>query len=398
MAKVAVKRTRVTKKQVVAHRTAKVKDHSPTWDDADSLTAEQFNRRWYSAMSYYRMEFTGKDLKPAVLKWMATIGCTKADIDAFKKTKDWRCSTTMGGIASCLLRGMPSRKEGWNENKDTAEWLRARIVEATQAGKSDFDEDDEKVAKPVVAQPSIQARIKEVSGQMCEEIEDIIDGYIRDPEAFDPKQYKVLNMLKAREVKAAHARYIKAFYKPMLDEHLELASGKADEQLKEGYSNYSKKQVRNFIAFLQDIVSACDMLSQEAKVNRKPRKAKVVPKDKIVAKLKYKKTDEPLKLVSINPADIIGSKELWVYNTKSRKLGKYVANEYMELGVKGTTITGFNENLSICKTLRKPDDKLKEFKAAGKVTLRKFLDDINATDTKMNGRINEEIILLKVAQ
>ena len=139
------------------------------------------------------------------------------------------------------------------------------------------------------------------------------------------------------------------------------------------------------------------MLGQEAKVNRKPRKAKIVPKDKIVAKLKFKKTDEPLKLVSINPADIIGSKELWIFNTKTRKLGKYVANEYMDLGVKGTTITGFNEHTSIQKTIRKPDEKLKEFKAAGKVQLRKFLEDINATDTKMNGRINEETILLKVA-
>ena len=52
---------------------------------------------------------------------------------------------------------------------------------------------------------------------------------------------------------------------------------------------------------------------------------------------------------------------------------------------------------SICKTLRKPEEKLKEFKSAGKVALRKFLEDINATDTKMNGRINEETILLKVA-
>ena len=397
LAKVAVKRTRVTKQQVTAHRTAKVKDHSPSWDDADSLTAEQFSRRWYSAMSYYRMEFNGKDLKPAVLKWMATVGCTKQDIDAFKKTKDWRCSSTMGGLASCFLRGMPTRKEGFNENKDSAEWLRARIVEAIQAGKSDFDDEEEKEKKPVAVQPNIQARIREVAGNMCEELEDIIDSYIRDPEAFDPKQHKVLNILKAREVKAAHARYIKAFYQRTLDEHLELASGKADEQLKEGYSNYSKKQVRNFIVFLQDIVSACDMLGQEAKVNRKPRKAKVVPKDKIVAKMKYKKTDEPLKLVSVNPADIIGSKELWVYNTKSRKLGKYVAAEFNDLGVKGTTITGFSENLSICKTLRKPEEKLKEFKSAGKVQLRKFLDDINATDTKMNGRINEEIILLKVA-
>jgi hypothetical protein len=135
---------------------------------------------------------------------------------------------------------------------------------------------------------------------------------------------------------------------------------------------------------------------QESKINRKPRAKKVVPADKLIAKLKYKKSDEPLKLVSINPADIIGSKELWVYNTKTRKLGKYVASEYQELSVKGASITGFSEMLSIQKTLRKPVDQLKDFKAAGKVQLRKFLDDIKATDTKMNGRINEEIMLLKV--
>ena len=40
--------------------------------------------------------------------------------------------------------------------------------------------------------------------------------------------------------------------------------------------------------------------------------------------------------------------------------------------------------------------KLKEFKNSGKVALRTFLDTVNATDTKMNGRINEDTILLKV--
>jgi hypothetical protein len=77
-------------------------------------------------------------------------------------------------------------------------------------------------------------------------------------------------------------------------------------------------------------------------------------------------------------------------------LGKYVAAEYQELSVKGASVTGFSEMLSVQKTLRKPVDQLKDFKAAGKVQLRKFLDDIKATDTKMNGRINEEIMLLKV--
>jgi hypothetical protein len=232
---------------------------------------------------------------------------------------------------------------------------------------------------------------------MTEEIEDAYQSFSQDPENFDPKAFKILNLLKGKGAKAAHARIIRDYYARDLAELNELASGNADEQLKEGYKHRSRKQIKAFIAFLQEIESACNMLMQEAKVNKKPRKTKAVSKDKLVAKLKYKKTDEPLKLVSVNPADIVGAQELWIYNSKTRKLGKYVAEEFKELGIKGTTITGFSEMKSVQKTLRKPADQLKEFKAAGKVALRKFLEDINAVDTKMNGRINEETILLKVA-
>ena len=330
---------------------------------------------------------------------MTGVGCTKADIDAFKKTKDSRCNVTMGAIASCLLRGMPAVREDFNKGRDTTAWLRNEIVQIIEAGKNDIDEEDAKatdLAKPVVAQPSIQDRLRETAFRMTEEIEDAIEGFQTDPEAFDPKAFKMLNLLKGKEVKAAHARVIKTLYSRDLAELELLASGKGDEQLKEGYSHRTKKQIRNLIAFYQEIMSACDMLAQEAKVNRKPRKTKSVPKDKVVSKLKFMKSFEPLKLVSVSPTDIIGSKELWVYNTKTRKLGRYVAEEYKELGVKGTTITGFSETASVCKTLRKPEDKLKEFKTAGKVQLRKFLDGINATDTRMNGRIGEDTVLLKV--
>lgn len=397
--KAPAKKSRITKKQVIAHRTKAPKDYSPTWDGVETMTADQFLRHWHNAMSYYRLEFTGKDLKPAVIKWMTSVGCTKEDITAFKKTKDGRCNTTMGAIASCLLRGMPAVRADFNDGRDTAAWLRGQITTVIAEGKNDIDEDEAKAleaAKPAVYTPSIQERVKEAAYRMTEELEDAIEGFQKDPENFDPKAFKVLNLLKGKDVKAAHARLIKTLYSKDLAELEELASGQADEQLREGYGHRTKKQIKNLIAFYQEIMSACDMLAQEAKVNRKPRKTKVVPKDKLVAKLKYMKSNEPLKLVSINPTDIIGAKELWVFNTKTRKLGKYIANEYMDLGVKGTTITGFDEFKSVCKTLRKPEDKLKEFKAAGKVQLRKFLDDINATDTKMNGRINEETVLLKV--
>ena len=372
------------------------KDYSPKWDTCEDMNTDQFLRHFHSAMSYYRMEFSGKDLKPAVVKWMTNIGCTKEDIAAYKRTKDNRTNITMGAIASCLLRGMPAVREDFNKGRDTTAWLRNEIVQIVEQGKDDIDEDAVVEVKSTVVQPTIQERVRESAMRMTEEIEDAIESFQTDPENFDPKAFKMLNLLKGKEVKAAHARIIKGFYERDLNELLELASGKADDQLKEGYSHRSRKQVKNMIVFYQEIAMACDMLAQEAKVNRAPRKTKAVSKEKLVAKLKFMKTNEPLKLVSISPVDIIGAGELWIFNTKTRKLGKYVASEFNTLNVKGTTITNFDEFKSVQKTIRKPEDKLKEFKSAGKIALRKFLEDINATDTKMNGRIGEDTILLKV--
>jgi len=382
---------------LAAARATKGRDLSPKWDGHETWDTNQFLRQFHSAMAWYRLESSAKELKPKVIDWMGRQGCTKEDISAFKKTKDNRCGMTMGAVAACLIKGMPAVRTDFNEGRDTAAWLRAEIVKVIEQGKDDKDDSDEVVEIAVnVYTPSIQERVRESSYKMTEEIETAIESFQTDPETFDPKAFKVLNLLKAHQAKAAHARIIKDFYARGLSELVEAATTK-DEQLKEAYGHLSKVQLRKITAFYQEVVSACEMLAQEAKVNRKPKAKKAVPAEKIVAKLKYKKADEPLKLVSINPADILGAKELWTYNTKSRKLGKYVAEEFQDLGVKGTTITGFSEAKSVQKTLRKPADQIKEFKAAGKVVLRKFLEEINAVDTRMNGRINEDIILLKIA-
>jgi hypothetical protein len=119
-------------------------------------------------------------------------------------------------------------------------------------------------------------------------------------------------------------------------------------------------------------------------------------KEKAVSKMKYLKEDNNLKLASINPVDIIGAQELWVYNVKTRKMFKYVADDVLgPLNVKGTTVLGFDSAKSLGKTVRKPEQVLSEFMKAGKVQLRKFLDDIKAVSIPANGRINKDIILLK---
>jgi hypothetical protein len=375
-------------------RSAKGRDHSPKWDNVDTMSEDEFSRHFRISMDWYRLESSGKELKPKVITWMAANEFTKEQIATFKKTKDWRCNLTTGSLVANLLKGMPDSRAGFNEGRSTSKWIKDSINKILEEGKNDIEEEEDPT-KPVIPVVTIQERLRETSGKMAEEIDYALDKFTTDPESFDPKAIKVLNLLKGKDAKAAHARIIKGFYIRSYEELQEAAEGKC-EQLEEAYNHLTKPQMKKIISFYHEIISACDMLGQEAKVNRKPRAKKTVPADKIVAKLKYAKTNEQLKLVSINPTEIIGAKELWVYNIKSRKVGKYVAAEYLELSVKGTSIIGFNANLSVQKTLRKPEEQLKEFKAAGKVQLRKFLEDIKAVDIKLNGRINEDVVLLKV--
>jgi hypothetical protein len=390
-------KTRVTKKQVIEHRTRAAKDLSPKWDGHEAMSADEFNRHFRHSMDYYRLEHSGKDLKPKVINWMSINGYTKEQIKTFKDTKDNRCGTTMGAIAANLLRGMPAVRADFNEGRSTAQWLGTAISKVVEEGKYDEVDGEDGIVeiKPTAVQPSIQERLREAAYRMTEEIEDALEAFSADPETFDPKAFKLLNLLRGKQAKAAHARIIKDVYSRQYDELVEAGQGKC-EQLKEAYSHLSKVNLKKITLFYSEILSACDMLAQEAKVNKKPRAKKAVPAEKLVAKLKYSKQNDLLKLVSISPTDIIGAKELWIFNVKTRKIGKYIANEYMELGVKGTSITGFNEGQSVQKTLRKPEEQLKEFKVAGKVALRKFLEDIKAVDIKLNGRINEDTILLKV--
>lgn len=369
----------------------------PKWQGHEDWTADQFGRHFSDSMSYYRLEFANKDFKPFVLQWMKSNEYTDNQIDLTRKFKDHRFGGTLGAIATALVSGMPDVRSDFNNGKNTAQWLKTQINHMLENGKNDTSTDDEEVNAAPKVMVNIQERLQEVAARMTEDIDLAIDSFISDPESFDPKAFKIINMLKGKQAKAAHARIIKDFYKGNYEEITDAVAGRC-EQLNEAYRHFNKRQLRKLFDFYQDILNSCEMISQEAKVNKKPRAKKSVSADKLISKLKFCKTDDQYKLVSINPAEIVGSKELWVFNRKTRKLGKYLAEDYRELTVKGTSIVGFNANTSVQKTLRKPLEQLKEFKDAGKVQLRKLLEDIKSTDIKLNGRINEDVILLKTGK
>ena len=399
--KAPVKKSRVTKKQVIAHRQNAKKDHSPIWDGCETMTADQFNLHFRRSMEYYRLEFSGKDLKPKVIDWMGKTGYDKDTIKAFKDTKDHRCNSTMGGLAACLLRGMPEVRSDWNYGRNSADWLRASIKNAIEEGGLDKIEADALEAKlstkAEVYVPTIQERLRDTASAMSEELDIAIDDFSRDPDAFDPKAFKIPNLLRGKGAKAAHARLIKQFYLPAHNELLELASGQADEQLKEGYSHLPRKNVKKLIEFYEAIMTACDQLAVEAKALKKPRAKKIVPAEKIVAKLKYLKADDSLGISSVSPTTIIGAQYMFVYNAKARKIGMYIASTSEGFGVKGTSITNFTDK-STQKTVRKPAEQLKAFKDLNtqKRCQTWFEKDVKTTEVKLNGRFNEDTVILKV--
>jgi hypothetical protein len=185
-------------------------------------------------------------------------------------------------------------------------------------------------------------------------------------------------------------------YQARFDE-LKLAFEKTDEQITEGYSHYKAADFKRIMAFIDQILNDIIQYRGVKKMTKKIRAPKSVSKEKVASKLKYAKEDKVLRLVSIPATDIIGSQTLWCYDTKTRKLIVYYADSLTgPLNIKGTSIIGFDTTKSITKTLRKPEDQLKEFAKASKVELRKFVDNIKTTEAKANGRINSNQILLKV--
>jgi uncharacterized protein (DUF433 family) len=391
-----VKKEKITS---VSIRENAKRDYSPKWDGAEGWDGEQFNRHFRGAMAYYRMESSGKELKSKVIDWMGRNGYEKAVIKAFKDTRDGRCGLTMGAVAACLIKGMPSTHAGFNNGRDTATWLGKEIAKVIEQGADDEVEVEEgvKAVKVDVYVPTIQDRLREAAGGMSEELDAAIDSFITNPEAFNPKDIKVVNLLKGKGAKAAHSRIIKGYFQRSYDELMELASGNADEQLREGYKHLPRKNVKKLIEFYEAIMSACEQIAAEQKVMKKPRAAKVKPAEQIVAKLKFMLSDTKLGITSAPPATIIGASGVAVFNVKTRKIGYYIATSSAGLGVKGTTLTGFTDK-SVQKTLRKPPEQIKEFKEQN--TQKRFetwfAKSVKTTETVLNGRFSEDTVILKV--
>lgn len=354
-----------TKPKQISRTTIKSIDDKAYGSEPIQITSLGNALNWYN---YMASDDQSRD-------WFFTYvkkNCTKADVAALRKLPKWKITKTLGNVARILLNGnqLPQTNMDYFDNSIKDLVKMAAVVR----------EEVEEAPKPTI---DIQARIRARANSLITIVEEEIDG-VMGGGTFD-----IYTFLQKHEVTPQVAGYIRDYYLPMKEE-VELD----DEQVKESYG----KKLKFWNTFYCTFIADCDKFinNKKAVKIRKPREKKAKSAVDLVKNLKFQKEEPSLKIVSVHPTEIVGCKQLWTYNTKYKKLSRYDALGPNGIQVKGTTLIGIDVETSLSKGLRKPDTSLQSLLSAGKIALRSFMGDLKTSESKPNGRINEQTILLRV--
>lgn len=322
------------------------------------------------ALNWYNYMFEQEETRDWLFEYLKKNDYAKSDIAAIRKLPKYKITKTTCSVARILLNGnsLPEKN---------LVYFRNTVKSLIEAGRLIKDEAKEETAeKPTL---SIQERTQAKITTLITECEEAIDK---------DANLNIYQWLQGKEATAQAAGAIRDFYARWID----------DFEPDEYDTRAEKKRRAEQKLFWESFVADCDRYCGNKKVTkvRKPREKKQKSAVDLVKSLKYQKEFPPLKIVSANPAEIVGCNQLWTYNTKYKKLTRYDAVGPGGIQVKGTTLIGFDVETSLTKSLRKPDITIHQLLSAGKVSLRKIMDELKTNETKPNGRINSDTVLLRV--
>ena len=236
---------------------------------------------------------------------------------------------------------------------------------------------------------SIQDAMKEKAAEYLGELEGVLDDIVKGESSFN-----LYNDMKGKQIPQPYCKDVSQWIDIKLDEFNEVSTTD-DLEIIEAYSYLGVRKLRLIIKTLEQFKEDVQKYSNFKKANRKVRTRKAKPASQQVAKLKYLKEFAELNLKSVPVTEIVGASQVWVYNTKTKKLAAYRTDSAQGIQVKGTTLQNYDPEVSEQRTLRNPDKTLKLLLGAGKIQLRKILTDLSTKTGPVNGRINEECILVR---
>lgn len=319
-----------------------------------------------------------------IIKGYVTKRFDKRKAQAILKNDDWRYNRTHVA-AFCYWTQTLNLPVG----QETSDWFKGFFEDLIQRGSKTVKEEikEEKKLKNVYV-PTIQDRMKEQLSDIIGELEVWLDN-------ISDEQPKFFDWFKAKKIPQMHLAKIRSFYELQKAEFELLSSRKCPDELKEGYTNLSKKQIKNYVMWFDSLFTDLDAYANMKKATRKTRTPKPKSADKLVKSLKFKKEDTELKIASVNPINIIGSTCVFSFNTKYRILSVYISDG--PISVKGTTLTNFNPEKSFSMKLRKPEDVLPNLMKGTMSKVQKMLDGLTTKKYEATGRMNADTVILKAS-
>ena len=295
--------------------------------------------------------------------------------------------STVGFVCRMLTRGaiLDSRSMSWLHTH--LESLTKIVIEAPS------DPVTPTIAKPAV--PTVDQQSNKIIGLLEGAVDELIlSGFTKAPDT--------LSILRAHGLHGPQGPTIINFFKQVRDEYRLAMTGK-DEQLNEGYSNYTEPQMKKMESLYDEIVSNTLSVMNDPVVTppkaiavRTPRKKKVRTPEQQVKSLQFCPEDTQLKIKSVPPTRMIGAEGVWVYNRTTRMLSYYAADSEAGLGAKGCALLNYSTTKSRTKKLRKPEGTLPTVLTGGKVALKNLFDSLTTKDAKVTGRVNKETLLVRV--
>jgi len=342
----------------------------------DDMLCKMLN--WYNIMS------DEKDKDRWLIEYMKNNGYSKTDISNIMNLN--ALGSVCKNSASILAR---IESNGATFDGELKGIVASKIRQALSYNQKEIKEDTTS-AKVV----SIQDRIKALAEPHIVHIDDEIHSWYYERKT--KIVFSLYTYLQRNQLNAQICNHIKTFISKIHDEHAEMMQSE-DEQLNEAYAylpNASKKAImKQLAACMEDIARFVG--NAKASKPKKPRKKKEVTASKLINKLNYQKEFNKLKIKSIMPESIIGSQQLWLYNTKYDQLIMLNAISPTGLSVKGSTIVDFDPDASIKKKVRKPEDAIQKVLSGGKQVLIKLMSTLTTKPIEVNGRINNDTIILR---
>lgn len=348
------------------------------------------------SFNWYTRFYGRKDAKELLCQYLDLTNKTeKAKL--VKKVDEREFNITVCWLARMSLRGLILNEEEQTKLTNEIERLIKQVdVKNTKVSKTGGAKPEQKEKES--NRPNVQELMRERASEAAGDLEGMLDDYVKAG-AKASHTFRPIDYVAKHNVLPQHIPIIVSVWKKKLSEFEEVVKGQ-DAQLVQAYNHYTKTQIKNFIKFIEQVLSDLNSYINVKKASKAPRKRKPVPVEKQVAKFKFlkefKDAASKLELISLHPVKLHGASECYLYDTAKRKLIYLVADEYSKtFSIKGNAVLGFDNSKSQTKTLRKPKEQLNEILKLGKPAGRKFFSEIRAVATTPNGRSNENIIILK---